>query len=112
MMKGSIYQEDITNINIISNICKMLLPSSSEINIHWHTSKLGQKNISESYNTKKSHKACFLTMMELSQQDNIEKIPTYLEIKQPTSFFLIINVFFIGVQLANIQNNTQCSFCS
>lgn len=31
MMKGSIHQEDITNINIISNICKMLLPSSSEI---------------------------------------------------------------------------------
>ena len=24
-------------------------------------------------------------------------------------FFLIINVFFIGVQFANIQNNTQCS---
>ena len=24
-------------------------------------------------------------------------------------FFLIINLFFIGVQFANIQNNTQCS---
>ena len=27
----------------------------------------------------------------------------------PFSFFLIINLFFIGVQFANIQNNTQCS---
>ena len=26
-----------------------------------------------------------------------------------SSFFFIINLFFIGVQFANIQNNTQCS---
>ena len=27
----------------------------------------------------------------------------------PALFFLIINLFFIGIQFANIQNNTQCS---
>ena len=26
-----------------------------------------------------------------------------------TAFFLIINLFFIGVQFNNIQNNTRCS---
>ena len=28
----------------------------------------------------------------------------------PLTVFLIINLFFIGVQFANIQNNTQCRF--
>lgn len=34
VMKGSIHQEDITNINTIANNCKMLLPSSSEMFTH------------------------------------------------------------------------------
>ena len=34
----------------------------------------------------------------------IRNDPTHLSL-----LFLIINLFFIGVQFANIQNNTQCS---
>ena len=54
----------------------------------------------------------------LSHNFNMWVISVLVAIESPFSFFLcsqnfilflIINLFFIGVQFANIQNNTQCS---